>query len=93
MTCDRCDDRVGVPRGRSREVLCDVCFVTCEVCGKPGEPRGWSKDDGPVLCDGCCATEAEAAAQRAFEAYHGGSGPQTLAEQYQAAAQVKREQR
>jgi hypothetical protein len=45
---------------------------------------------GKHLCDDCVQDESESAHERWVADYYGGSGPSTVQERYQAAAEQKR---
>lgn len=70
-------------------------MATCERCEdrydreRPGEVR----ENGEVLCDDCRDTLAEQAHEAWLESYYGGSSPQTVREQYDAAVQQRRDVR
>lgn len=48
---------------------------------------------GEHYCSNCLSTMAEAAHERMIEDFYGGSSPQSINEQYQAAARDRRELR
>lgn len=73
-------------------------MVNCETCEengieRAGEERGLWVGDGPVLCDDCHTSEAEAAHERMLEDYYGGSGPQSITEQCAVALKERNELR
>lgn len=73
----------------------------CEHCDDHGHDNvpaeyeldscGEGSGGGGFLCDNCATNMAEAAHERMLENYYGASTPQTLQEQYDAAAKQKRE--
>ena len=65
---------------------CERCFDRYDRV-RPGELQ----ENGDTLCDDCCDAASEMAYERFIERYHGGSGPVTIEEQYQAAARQKQE--
>lgn len=72
----------------------------CEAEGIEGVPAeyeldswGFDSGGGGFLCDNCATSMAEAQHERMLEAYYGSASPQSIAEQYDAAAKQKREQR
>ena len=69
--------------------------MNCEHCEEKHDRirEATYTDNGYALCDDCLTNAAEAAHERMLADYYGGSGPVTLNEQYQAAAQMKRGQR
>lgn len=74
---------------------CLDCYegrLPCDTCD--GKRRGTFNDvTGEVTCEDCEQARAEAAHERMMEDYYGGSGPQTINEQYQAAVRQRRELR
>jgi hypothetical protein len=70
-------------------MLCARCFE-----------RGWNRPAnlgndamryfGKHLCDDCVQDESESAHERWVADYYGGSGPSTVQDRYQAAAEQKR---
>lgn len=75
----------------------------CEQCAEdvempvPAEVEldswGDGSGGGGFLCDNCATNQAEAAHEAKLEAYYGGSSPQSIAEQYDAAHRERRELR
>jgi hypothetical protein len=61
------------------ERACCACFSVCTVC----HTREWLAQDGDErLCDECLSRAAEAASERAYEAFHSSSRPQSEAERH-----------
>ena len=75
--CERCAEDVDIPVPAEYEM--DSC----------GEGSG----GGGFLCDNCATNMAEAQHERMLEAYYGGSSPQTILEQCEAADKQRRELR
>ncbi len=75
----------------------------CERCAEreeapvPAEYEldSWGVDSGGggFLCGNCYTNECEAAHERMLSDYYGGSGPQSINEQYQAAVRERAELR
>lgn len=76
--------------------VCEDCVETQEQ-PVPAEHEldswGEGSGGGGFLCDTCYSRRSEDAWERFLEDFYGGSSPLTLAEQYDAAAKQKREQR
>ena len=70
-------------------------MVTCERCeDRYDRLREATYIEGSWrLCDDCCDDVAEQQHEARIEAYYGASTPQTLQEQYDAAARQKRDTR
>jgi hypothetical protein len=69
--------------------------MNCERCEERHDRirEATYTEHGYALCDDCVSDEAEAAHERMLSDYYGGSGPVTIQERYNEAAQQRRELR
>lgn len=83
--------------------MASIPHEVCERCDendKPDVPAEYELDasgpdtgGGGFVCDDCYTSMAEAAHERMLSNFYGGSSPQTITEQYHAAAEQRRELR
>lgn len=72
------------------ELYRPICFA----CDERGEyTLATEERNGEALCASCATSHDEAAYERSLSDYYGGSGPQTINEQYNAAVEQRRELR
>lgn len=76
------------------DCICERCWDDREMVSPAAhELDSWGDGSGggELLCDRCFSNAAEAAYEAMLSDYYGGSGPQSINEQYQAADIERRE--